>query len=104
MDVLEPPSPPFSNEENSSNPPTNIKPANGTTNDEEEGSRKREERKKRTALEEWQDGNQIPDWLHGKNPLNASESLTEWMLLALMEKLEMELAELRRKNGNTAIE
>ena len=55
----------------------------------------------RSGLEEWRDGKGMLDWLHGKNPLNVSETLTEWMLLALVEKLELELLELRRKMGNT---
>jgi hypothetical protein len=41
------------------------------------------------------------DWLHGKNPLNVSETLTEWVLLTLVEKLEAELLELRKDLGNT---
>jgi potassium channel subfamily K len=56
----------------------------------------------RTGLDEWTDGGQILDWLHGKNPLNVSESLTEWVLLTLVEKLEAELLELRKELGNTA--
>jgi hypothetical protein len=48
------------------------------------------------GLDEWQDGGQIVDWLDGKNPLNVSEMLTEWVLLTLVEKLEAELLELRR--------
>jgi potassium channel subfamily K len=42
------------------------------------------------------------DWLHCKNPLNATETLTEWILLTLVEKLEWELLVLRRKTGNTS--
>jgi potassium channel subfamily K len=56
----------------------------------------------RTGLEEWTQGGQILDWLHGKNPLNISETLTEWVLLSLVEKLEAELLELRKELGNTA--
>jgi hypothetical protein len=44
-----------------------------------------------------------PDWLHGKNPLNNSEELTEWMLFTMVEKLEMELADLRSQLGNKAV-
>jgi potassium channel subfamily K len=55
----------------------------------------------RTGLEEWTQGGQILDWLHGKNPLNVSETLTEWVLLSLVEKLEAELLELRKELGNT---
>jgi len=58
----------------------------------------------RTSLDEWQDGGHILDWLHGKNPLNVSETLTEWVLLTLVEKLEAELLELREKMRNTAVE
>jgi hypothetical protein len=56
----------------------------------------------RNGLEEWTEGGQILDWLHGKNPLNVSETLTEWVLLTLVEKLEAELLELRKELGNTA--
>jgi len=59
---------------------------------------------KRSGLDQWQDGGQMVDWLHGKNPLNVSETLTEWMLLSLVDKLEEELLELRKQNGNTAVE
>ncbi len=55
----------------------------------------------RSGLEEWTQGGQILDWLHGKNPLNISETLTEWVLLSLVEKLEAELLELRKELGNT---
>ncbi|KAF4627508.1 hypothetical protein G7Y89_g10646 [Cudoniella acicularis] len=41
------------------------------------------------------------DWLHGKNPLNVSETLTEWMLLELVNKLEKELDSVRKDLGNT---
>jgi potassium channel subfamily K, other eukaryote len=57
--------------------------------------------RRRTGLEEWTEGGQILDWLHGKNPLNVSETLTEWVLLTLVEKLEAELLELRKVLGNT---
>ena len=40
------------------------------------------------------------DWLHSKNPLNATETLTEWILWTLAEKLEEELLDLRKKMGN----
>jgi potassium channel subfamily K, other eukaryote len=49
------------------------------------------------------DGKRMIDWLHSKNPLNATEKLTEWLLLTLVEKLEWELLDLRRKMGNTAV-
>ncbi|KAE9370718.1 voltage-gated potassium channel [Stipitochalara longipes BDJ] len=67
-------------------------------NAEEKGSPKLQ----RTGLGEWTDGGQILDWLHGKNPLNVTETLTEWVLLTLVEKLEAELLELRKELGNTA--
>jgi len=57
-----------------------------------------------TGLDQWTDGGQILDWLHGKNPLNVTETLTEWVLLTLVEKLEAELLELRKEMGSTAIE
>lgn len=57
----------------------------------------------RSGLEEWTDGGQILDWLHGKNPLNCSDTLTEWVLLTLVEKLETELFELRKQLGNTSV-
>jgi potassium channel subfamily K len=61
---------------------------------------------RRTGLQQWKDEGQEQgrglDWLHGKNPLNVSETLTEWMLLTLVEKLEGELYELRKELGNTA--
>ncbi|CZR64103.1 uncharacterized protein PAC_14000 [Phialocephala subalpina] len=102
MDVLEP-----SSDDGPS--PAKEKSKNGEgekkrVGHKENTPREKETKKRRTGMEEWQDGSQIPDWLHGKNPLNVSESSTEWMLLALMEKLESELAELRRKDGNTVIE
>ena len=56
----------------------------------------------RSGMEEWAEGGQILDWLHGKNPLNISETLTEWVLLSLVDKLEAELLELRKELGNTA--
>jgi len=48
-------------------------------------------------LEEWKDERGVLDWLHPRNPLNTSDRVTEWMLLALVEKLELELLELRTK-------
>lgn len=96
MDILE-------SEDESNSRPTSSKPhKEGSAN----GGRqeKRNEGERRTAMEKWQDGSKIPDWLHGKNPLNVTESMTEWMLLALMEKLESQLADLRRREGNTMIE
>jgi hypothetical protein len=59
------------------------------------------QKEKKTGLEEWQDGSGKVDWLHGKNPLNVAETNTEWLLLTLVEKLEIELLELRRRLGNT---
>ena len=60
---------------------------------------------RRTELQHWKGGEKTqgrgPDWLHGKNPLNVSETLTEWMLLTLVEKLEVELGDLRKQLGNT---
>jgi potassium channel subfamily K, other eukaryote len=44
------------------------------------------------------------DWLHGENPLNSTEILTEWILLTLVEKLEGELLNLRRNMGNTLVD
>jgi potassium channel subfamily K len=55
-------------------------------------------------LEEWTDGGQILDWLHGKNPLNGSDTVTEWVLLSLVDKLEMELLELRKQLGSTSVQ
>lgn len=99
MDVLEP----ISDDETP--PPNNKEKKEGkkAKAGHEENSQIAKETRRRSGMEEWQDGSRIPDWLHGKNPLNVSESLTEWMLLALMEKLEHELGELR-KEGNTVIE
>ena len=54
---------------------------------------------KRKELDDSQDEGPILDWLHGKNPLNVSDTLTEWLLLTLVEKLETELSELRRQMG-----
>lgn len=39
------------------------------------------------------------DWHHGKNLLNVSDTLIEWLLLTLFNKLEAELLELRTKMG-----
>jgi hypothetical protein len=50
-------------------------------------------------LEEWKDERGRLDWLHPKNPLNTSDPFTEWMLLVLVEKLELELLDLRSKYG-----
>ena len=61
-----------------------LKPSSGE--DKESGDRKR-----------------MIDWLHSKNPFNATEKLTEWLLLTLVEQLEGELLDLRRKMGNTAV-
>lgn len=52
-----------------------------------------------TPEEEYEE--KMLDWLHGKNPLNVSETLTEWMLLELVSKLEKELDSVRRELGNT---
>lgn len=49
---------------------------------------------------EWAEGGKSLDWLHGKNPLNVGESLTVWVLLSLVDKLEAELLELSKKLGN----
>jgi potassium channel subfamily K len=54
--------------------------------------------------EESRAGKRMMDWLHCKNPLNTTKKLTEWLLLTLVEKLEEELLELRRKMGNTAVQ
>lgn len=101
MDILEP----ISDDET---PPSNNKEKKeeegNSRADYHENAQGEKKTNRRSGMEEWQDGSQIPDWLHGKNPLNVSESLTEWMLFALMEKLESELAQLRRKEGNTVIE
>jgi potassium channel subfamily K, other eukaryote len=59
---------------------------------------------KRGSLEEWRNKKGTMDWLHGKNPLNATETLTEWILLTLVEKLELELLEVRRKMGHTPVD
>lgn len=85
--------------------------SNGNVAEEGAGSEGEEreiggKERKRTGLQQWKDGGQEQgrglDWLHGKNPLNVSETLTEWMLLTLVEKLEGELYELRKQLGNTA--
>ena len=52
---------------------------------------------------DWKDEKGMMDWLHGRNPLNATETLTEWLLLTLVEKLELELLELRRKMGSVSV-
>lgn len=58
----------------------------------------------RTGLDRWAEGGQILDWLHGKNPLNVSETLTEWVLLTLVDTLEAELLELRKEQGNSKVD
>lgn len=55
-------------------------------------------------IEETGVGKRMVDWLHGKNPLNSTEILTEWILLTLVEKLEGELLNLRRDMGNTLVD
>jgi len=52
-------------------------------------------------LEEWKDERGVLDWLHPRNPLNMSDPVTQWMLLTLAEKLELELLELKMKYGET---
>ncbi|KUJ14162.1 voltage-gated potassium channel [Mollisia scopiformis] len=93
MDILEP----LSDDEPEA---TSVKEKNERPMYGQKGERSKE---RKTGMEEWQDGAQIPDWLHGMNPLNVPEPVTEWMLEALMEKLESELAELRRREGNTNV-
>jgi potassium channel subfamily K, other eukaryote len=56
-----------------------------------------------TSLESWKDGKEVMDWLHWRNPLNITETLTEWILLTLVDKLELELSELRQKMGQTSV-
>ena len=58
-------------------------------------------RTRSSTLGGWTDGNGALDWLHGQNPLNVTDTLTEWMLLTLVEKLELELLDMRKKMGNT---
>lgn len=53
-----------------------------------------------SSLEQRRVRKRMVDWLHWRNPLNATEKLTEWILLTLVEKLEWELFDLRRKIGN----
>lgn len=83
-----------------------LEPSSGdqsaNNRDDGNGGEKSSPRLQRNGLEEWTEGGQILDWLHGKNPLNVSETLTEWVLLTLVEKLEAELLELRKDLGNTA--
>jgi potassium channel subfamily K, other eukaryote len=55
-------------------------------------------------VDESKERKRMLDWLHSRNPLNATEKLTEWLLLTLVEKLEEELLDLRRKLGNTAVD
>jgi potassium channel subfamily K len=97
MDILEPASDGLTS-------PPNAGGETEKSDGQERGERRERIMERRTGMEKWQDGSKVPDWLHGKNPLNVTESLTEWMLLALMEKLETELADLRRREGNTLIE
>jgi len=65
-------------------------------------------RERSTGMEQWvgdgQGEGEVLNWLHGKNPLNVSETLTEWMLLTLVERLESELKQLRREMGNTPVD
>jgi potassium channel subfamily K len=61
-------------------------------------------RTRSSTLGGWTDGNGALDWLHGQNPLNVTDTLTEWMLLTLVEKLELELLDMRKKMGNTHVE
>jgi hypothetical protein len=75
--------------------------SNAKNGGQSEGGEKSSPTLQRSGLEEWTQGGQILDWLHGKNPLNVSETLTEWVLLSLVEKLEAELLELRKELGNT---
>lgn len=44
------------------------------------------------------------DWLHAKNSLNMFGTATEWILMALVVKLEAELAVMRRRMGNKSRE
>ena len=53
----------------------------------------------RRNIEEFGDKNGMIDWLHQENPLNITETLTEWILLTLVEKLEQELLEVRKRVG-----
>ena len=53
----------------------------------------------RQNIEEFGDKNGMIDWLHQENPLNITETLTEWILLTLVEKLEQELLEVRKSVG-----
>jgi potassium channel subfamily K len=53
----------------------------------------------RGNIEDFGDKNGMIDWLHQENPLNITETLTEWMLLTLVEKLEQELLRVRRSVG-----
>jgi potassium channel subfamily K len=50
-------------------------------------------------MDQWKTQKGMADWLHGKNPLNATETLTEWLLVTLVDKLEAELRELRWRMG-----
>lgn len=95
MDVLEPVS------ESVSSRPGSPGNAVEKTDTQERRGEAEQVKERQSGMDAWQDGNKVPDWLHGKNPLNVTESVTEWMLLALIEKLEIELADLRRKEGNT---
>lgn len=50
-------------------------------------------------MDQWKNPRGMADWLHGKNPLNATETLTEWLLVTMVDKLEAELLDLRMKVG-----
>jgi potassium channel subfamily K len=52
-----------------------------------------------SSMDQWKNPKGMTDWLNGKNPLNATETLTEWLLVTLVDKLEDELRELRIKVG-----
>ncbi|KAE9965940.1 hypothetical protein BLS_007296 [Venturia inaequalis] len=51
------------------------------------------------SMDQWKNPRGMADWLHGKNPLNATETLTEWLLVTMVDKLEAELLDLRMKVG-----
>lgn len=52
-----------------------------------------------SSMDEWNNPQGMIDWLHRENPLNATETLTEWLLVNLVDRLEAELVELRIKVG-----
>lgn len=58
-----------------------------------------------TGIQAWRSGEETLDldWLHVKNPLNLNETLTEWIIMTLVEKLASELGDLRRRMGNTSV-